>query len=401
MKKILSFLFFVIGISQAQDLIPQMSHQLVLADEGNGKVHFINTANQSDKWSTTCSNRDLQLIGNNRIMVSDNNGSGYSELDLSTGTVIKHVAVTGINNGINSSFRLSEDVTFCTQDGSPAKIYKVNAVGKILETITLSMDASVRICRPTAKGTFLLGGKTAGMIYEFDSTGKKIWECNAGGEPYMAIRLPDGTTLISNGYGGQIVRADQKGTIIRKFPTETDKKSDPEFWSKARPNFFAGFQILRNGNIVVSNWQGHGTGYGSSGYQLIEIDSAFCKIVAYWKQDALLISSLHHVLVIDDLDTKLLYSDRDGFLQPFSNSVSIIPTHPTLHSPQIQNSNSQKRIVLDMLGRRLAKTSPSVYLVRSMAYHETSSRHVLLHSIKVETSDFASGRVIPSIYCGF
>jgi hypothetical protein len=302
-----------------------MTHRLLLADEGNGKVHYINLNAPTEKWSATCSNRDMQLIGNERIMVSDNGGTGYSELSLSTGALIRHVGIEGVSGGVNSAFRLAGPGIHCAIDGSPAKIITCDSTGKTLGSVALSLDASVRICRGTTKGTFLVGGKVAGMMCEFDSTGKKIWECNAGGEPYMALRLPGGTTLISNGYGGQMVLANKQGAVIRKFPTDDDKKKDSLFWKAANPNFFAGFQVLRGGTIIIANWQGHGAGHGNSGFQLLEIDSGLTRVVAYWKQNASMVSSLHGVLAIDSLDTKTLYSDYNGMLQPLVDPVKIGP----------------------------------------------------------------------------
>jgi hypothetical protein len=312
----------IIGFSFGQYSIPQMTHRLLLADEGNGKVHYINLNAPSEKWSATCSNRDMQLVGNDRLMVSDNGGTGYSELSLSSGAITGHVKISGVT-GVNSAFRLSGPGVWCAADGSPAKILKIDSTGKLLKTVALSVDASVRICRPTLKGTFLVGGKVSGMMCEFDSGGKKIWECNAGGEPYMGVRLPNGTTLISSGYGAQMVLADKQGAVLRKFPTSDDKKKDSLFWNAAKPNFFGGFQVLRNGNIVVANWEGHGTGNGGSGFQLIEIDSALTKAVSYWKQNASMVSSLHGVIVLDSLDTKLLHSDINGVLQPLTDPVAI------------------------------------------------------------------------------
>jgi hypothetical protein len=336
--------------SFGQFSIPQMTHRLLLCDEGNGKVHYVNLSNLTEKWSTTCSNRDVQLIGNDRLMVSDNGGTGYSELDVSTGAIIRHVSISGGISGVNSAFRLSNSETYCARDGSPATILKIDSTGKTLGSITLSLDASVRICRPTPKGSFIIGGKVAGMMCEFDSIGKKIWECNAGGEPYMAVRLPQGTTLISTGYGGQMVLADKQGAVIGKFPTADDQKKDSLFWKAANPNFFAGFQILRNGNIVVSNWQGHGAGHGASGFQLIEIDGALTKAVAYWKQNSSMVSSLHGVIVLDSLDTKLLHSDYSGVLQPLSDPVKINALQPFgFHKARLYRA--APTAIYDMQGR--------------------------------------------------
>jgi hypothetical protein len=364
-EKFWIFIALITVQTVGQFTIPQMTHKLILADEGNGKVHYIDLNNPSDKWSLTCSNRDLQLIGNDKLMVGDNNGKGYSEVSIASGTRIRHVDISGVSGGVNSAFRLSANDIYCVSDGSPAKIYKSDSTGKMVKTITVSLDASVRICRPTTSGTFIIGGKVAGMMYEFDSTGKKIWECNAGGEPYMALRLPSGSTLISNGYGGQMVLADKKGTVLKKFPTEEDKKKDSLFWKAAKPNFFAGFQILRNGNIVVSNWQGHGTSYGNSGFQLIEIDSTLTHVVAYWKQNATMVASLHGVIVLDSLDTKLLHSDYNGVMQPLTGWVEVTPfCKPALLQTNTFNTEPSRRF--DLQGRlRVQQLEHGCFIIRN------------------------------------
>lgn len=299
----------------AQAPVP-MSHKVIVADEGNGKVHYINLANPSERWSVTTSNRDLQLIGSDRLMVSV--GDGYAEYNIKTGSLIKKVP-TG--NGVQSVFRLAETSTFIGTDG-PAAIKEVDSTGKQIKKINFAVNASIRIVRPTLAGTFLVGGKVAGTMYECDSTGAIKWETQAGGEPYMALRLPNGNTLISTGYGVQMVLVGKDAKVIKKFPTSADMNGN-SFWTQAKPNFFAGFQILKNGNIVVANWEGHGGGNGGNGYQLIEFDSALTKAVAYWKQDASLVSSLHGVLVLDDLDTKLLHSDVNGIMAPILPPVSV------------------------------------------------------------------------------
>ena len=304
-------------------LPPQMQYKVIVADEGNGKVHYINLANPSEQWSITTANRDLQLIGSDRLMVSV--GDGYAEYDVTTGSFIKKVT-TG--SGVQSVFRLSSTSTFVGTDGNPASVREIDSTGQQIRKIDFALNASIRIVRPTLAGTFLVGGKVAGTMYECDSTGAIKWETQAGGEPYMALRLPNGNTLISNGYGAQMVLVGKDAQVIRKFP-----EHGSEFWSQAAPNFFAGFQILKNGNIVVSNWEGHGGGNGGKGFQLIEIDSALTKVVSYWKQDAALVSSLHSVLVLDSLDTELMYSDVNGILAPVTQPVALGYVKPA-YSPR-------------------------------------------------------------------
>jgi hypothetical protein len=350
-----------------------MKYKVIVADEGNGKVHYINLANPTEKWSIATSNRDMQLIGSDRLMVSV--GDGYAEYNVKTGAFIKKVPTGG---GVQSVFRLSEKSTFIGADGNPASVKEVDSTGKEIRKINFALNTSIRIVRPTSKGTFLVGGKIAGMMFECDSTGAVKWEVNAGGEPYMALRLPNGNTLISSGYGAQMVLVGKDANVIKQFPTAADKNGS-DFWNKARPNFFGGFQILKNGNIVVANWEGHGPGNGNTGYQLIEIDSGLTKVVSYWKQDASLVSSLHGVLVIDSLDTKYMYSDVNGVLSLVAPPVSVSYTMRPLRYPNAplnllnpDNSN----LVFGLDGREAAVSrgrqivAPGLYMVRQNSGNE-------------------------------
>lgn len=324
------------GIAQLPQL---MKHKVIIADEGNGKVHYINLSNPTEHWTITTNNRDLQLIGNNRLMVSV--GDGYAEYNVNTGTFIKKITIGGT---VQSVFRLTSKSTFVGIDGSPASVMEVDSTGKQIRKINFAVNASIRIVRPTPAKTFLVGGKISGTMNECDSTGKIIWSAQAGGEPYMALRLPNGNTLISTGYGIQMVLVDSKANVLKKYPSQTDLGTD--FWKQASPYFFGGFQILKNGNIVVANWEGHGTGNGSKGFQLIEIDSSLSKVVSYWKQDPSLVSSLHGVLVIDSLDTGKMYSDVNGILAPVEppSAIENIFEHQqsgllSFNHPEINSSN--------------------------------------------------------------
>jgi hypothetical protein len=359
---ILSTFFIVCHDSFAQ-LPPLMKHRVIIADEGNGKVHYINLANPTEKWSITTANRDLQLIGNNRLMVSV--GDGYAEYNVNTGAFINKITTGGT---VQSVFRLTPKSTYVGADGNPATLTEVDSTGKQIRKITFALNASIRVVRPTSAKTFLVGGKVAGTMYECDSTGKIVLEIKAGGEPYMGLRLPNGNTLISTGYGDligsqkvpQMVLVDSKANVLKKFPTQTDLGSD--FWKQASPYFFGGFQILKNGNIVVSNWEGHGPGNGSKGFQLIEIDSSLTKVVSYWKQDPNLVSSIHGVLVTDSLDTEKMYSDVNGILAPVEPPSVIEYGSKLIHSGSLSpNSSAYPTGILSHMfslsGRSIAEVS--------------------------------------------
>jgi hypothetical protein len=68
----------------------------------------------------------------------------------------------------------------------------------------------------------------------------------------------------------------------------------------------------------VANWQGHGAGHGNAGIELLEFGSNG-SIVWQWNKAAI-ISSLQGVLVLDSLNTNLLYDDRNGIMMPLENT---------------------------------------------------------------------------------
>ena len=117
-----------------------------------------------------------------------------------------------------------------------------------------------------------------------------------------------GNLIITAGYGAFVVELDAGGKIIRKFG---GKDQAPE---GVRPFFYAMFQLLPDGNIVLANWQGHGPGFGHSGVQLVEFNPAGEMVWSWSKAD--LISSLQGVLVLDGLDLARLHDERTGTMQP-------------------------------------------------------------------------------------
>ena len=116
-------------------------------------------------------------------------------------------------------------------------------------------------------------------IREGSRDGKYLREFPVNGfyHAWKSLRLPNGNLIVTAGYGAFVVELDAAGKILRKFG---GKESVPE---KVRPFFYAMFQLLPNGNVVLANWQGHGPGFGRSGVQLLEFNPAG-EIVWTWSK---------------------------------------------------------------------------------------------------------------------
>ncbi len=166
----------------------------------------------------------------------------------------------------------------------------------------------VRLIRQTEQGTYLMSCND--RIREGSCDGRYLREFPIAGfyHAWKSLRMPNGNLLVTAGYGAFVVKLDPDGKILRKFG---GRESVPE---KVRPFFYAMFQLLPDGNIVLANWQGHGPGFGSSGVQLLEFNPAG-EIVWSWSR-AELISSLQGVLVLDGLDTAKLHDERGGIMSP-------------------------------------------------------------------------------------
>ena len=146
------------------------------------------------------------------------------------------------------------------------------------------------------------------MIREGDRTGKLLREWTVPGfrHAWKAVRLPNGHTPASAGFGAFMVELDAGGAVAKKFAL---KEAMP---AAMNANFYATFQLLPNGHLVLANWQAHG--HRASGVQLIELDER-AAIVWRWSE-AKLISSLQGVLVLDGLDTSKLHDEREGVMAP-------------------------------------------------------------------------------------
>jgi len=287
-----------------------IQHDFLAIDEGLVQLLHINERDPSRNWIVPVAHstpRDLQLVGGGRVLVGHD--AGYTEYDLTTGKVVKDV---GSFKGITSARRLPNGHTLLAGvnlDGSTGVvIIEIDDTGAVVKKLVYPGDY-VRLIRETEQGTFLMMTNT--MIREGDRDGKIIHEFPVDGfkHAWKALRLPNGHIIASAGYGAFMVELDASGAVVRKWGAKG--QTPPE----VNPNFYATFQLLSNGDIVLANWQGHGKNHGASGKQIIEFNPAGDAIVWEWS-DAKIISTLQGVLVLDGLDTSLLYDEREGLMKP-------------------------------------------------------------------------------------
>lgn len=295
---------------------PGHPRRVILVDEGNTRIHLMDLQNSSASvWTKQFTAfRDIQLVGGDRLAVSI--AEGYVELDINTGTTKKEFkglssieTMRRLPNG-NTVFGGNSDGGITIQEldsqDKPVAGHKV--------TFTGTNYGPLRLLRRTPQGTFLIGfGTEDNELAEVNWNKEVVWRMPlpSGKHTYQGLRMADGKIAVSAGYAASIYIIDP---VAKKVLTTLGGKSQPEAAS-INPSFYAGFQILKNGNFVVTNWQAHGAGHGNEGIQLLEYDRTGL-LVWKWKQTASVVSSLHGVLVIDGLDTSKLHDDVNGVLGP-------------------------------------------------------------------------------------
>ncbi len=282
--------------------------RLLLRDEGLSQLSYIDLANPKSNWFVKVpSGRDLQLVGNGRVLIGT--GNGYEEYEITTGKKVFELASFP---GTISARRLRNGNTILAGSDWQGKhgiiLLEVDKNGTIQRQIIYPAHTYLRLVRETVSGTFLITADE--LVFEGNAKGEIIWRATMAGvdkpHAWQAQRLSNGQTIVSTGY-------DKNFQIFSKDGKLLDSISGP---AAVHPVFYAGFQILFNGNYVVTNWQGHGPAFGASGTQVLEYTPRG-KLIWSWKQDATKFSSLQGVIVLDGLDVNRLHvEDARGRLAP-------------------------------------------------------------------------------------
>jgi hypothetical protein len=280
--------------------------RMLISDEGKESIFYVNLENPEENWTAPIDTRDMQLIGNNRLLVS--NGVGYAELDLATGEVVKEATTYRIS----SARRTPDGHTWLLSGGGTQAYRELGENDVLIRELTTTGYKLAYLMRETLDGTFVRTHESSVIEVDTADGGTIIWSHDLLENyefiwNYMACKLANGNYLIA-GERGILVEITPEKEIVREIPSSPHGDS-------ISPKLFAGFQILDNGNIVVSNWIGHGTDKGHIGRQILEYD-ADGNLVWAFKQDPDKFSSIHNVIVLDGLDTEYLHMQYDGTLKP-------------------------------------------------------------------------------------
>ncbi len=281
--------------------------RLLLRDEGHSAVHYVDLVDSRNDWHQTVPvGRDLQLIGQQRFLIGTDNG--YEERSMADGTLVQEL---NSYPGTLAAHRLHNGNTLLSgvdfHGGNGIVLVEVDGGGEVARQLQYPGDY-VRMVRESAGGRFLVAAGT--HVFEGDAEGNVVWEVMVQGHEqpnaWEALRLSSGDVIVGGGYAAS----------LQIFGPDRSLKQTITGGNEASPFFFADVQVLANGHFVVANWQGHGTGFGDQGLQVLEYD-ALGELVWFWRQDASFVSSLQQVIVLDGLDLEKLHveSRETGVLE--------------------------------------------------------------------------------------
>ncbi len=269
----------------------EIRHRFLAEDESRSKIHYVDQFDPSKNWeiSIAAGCRDMQLV-DGKIVIGLFAG-GFREYDFATQKLLREVVDPEYKAGSVTAYRLADGRTLLASDQSPIRITMLDADGKELSTAVFPNTKTVRCARLTPRGTVLFGCNENHII-EGTLDGKVIRDIEIpdAKHVYMIKEFSNGNLLATAGYGGFFVELDKAGQIVRKI----GGKPGPE---GVGIHFFASFDLLPNGNLVIANWTGHGANDSEKGVQLLEYDPDG-NIVWRW-HDPKAAGSIHNAVVLE------------------------------------------------------------------------------------------------------
>jgi hypothetical protein len=272
----------------------EICHEFYANDNARNQLNYVNEFNGM-KWekpvndTTVNSGRQIALVANpavtdagpltgKAIMISVN--KGYQEYHPTTGERLVNVVLAG-TTGVRGAVRLPTGNTLLGVGDNKLRVVDKNGatVGTECTLPGAGADSLRVLTRDEATGNILLGRLLD--IFIVNETCQQQWTAKlpTGSKAYSVFPRVGGGVWATSGAPSTVIEYDQAGTIVSQLGGKT-----------AHPgiglDFFSGFEILPNGNIVAANWQGHVEAPAATTPHLVEFDKTN-KLVWKWGNQTL------------------------------------------------------------------------------------------------------------------
>ncbi|MDR3093277.1 MAG: hypothetical protein LBU62_01365 [Bacteroidales bacterium] len=248
--------------TRSDALIGKLGYRILFTDNAADSIYMLSRKGNII-WSCFAKNSQaVHALPNGNILFAhyDNGIAEVTEITRNKKVVFNY-QTTG---EIHSCQRLKDGNTLIGVN-STAKIIEVNPQGKVVKEVQTQSKAkdhySLRTVRKLDNGNYLAAQLGDHCVVEYAPDGSIVHTFPSPGDCFDAIRLKNGNTMISDGGACSIREVTPTGEVVWMI----SKKDFPQF----NFDWLAGIEIRPNGNILFTNWLGHGK-FGT-GIPLIEI----------------------------------------------------------------------------------------------------------------------------------
>ena len=196
-------------------------------------------------WRTPSGmSRDVQLLPNGNVLFPFNQAGKCGAREVNpAGKTVWEYSLSG--QAVISAQRMKNGNTLLGASVKGAVLI-VNPTGDVIHEIKVRGNHkrhATTIVRETANGNIIVVEEDKGYVTEYTLDGKVAWEYKVPFRPFGVEKLKNGHVMISGQSG--LIEVNQAKEIVWEL-----KNSDV---AAMGPRWFAGFQILKNGNILVCN----------------------------------------------------------------------------------------------------------------------------------------------------
>jgi len=257
------FFIFIQSISPQSTFKNSVNHSFVCTDYTQGLVCIISEKGKLLWQYPAAQCNDLWVLPNGNLLF--NTGNGVKEVTLNKEVIFEYES----KSEIFACQRLANGNTFIAECKSGC-LLEVSPKGQIIKKLKLLPDSVdgghtyMRNARKLENGNYLVAHLGLDKVCEYDSIGKIVREIPAKGGPHSVIRLTNGNTLIAcSDHNGEprIIEIDQSDSVV--WQLTKNELSGIEL------KFMSGMEVLPNGNLVFTNWIGHGQlGLGTHAFEV-------------------------------------------------------------------------------------------------------------------------------------
>jgi len=205
-------------------------------------------------WEYRENSRDISKLHNGNYLITY--ASKVVEVTPDKKEIWSYVSVT--NPELMSAQRLPNGRTLVTELGEQPRLVEADERGFLKDLIPIypesyNIHMQSRMGRKLPNGRYLVPHRISPFVKEYNKNGKTLRTFRVdipelGGKSakngtFAAIRMKDGSTLVTLASGNRMVRFDKKGKVAWQL---TNEEMDGQL------NDVCGLQVLQNGNYLVS-----------------------------------------------------------------------------------------------------------------------------------------------------